>query len=162
MTLLVPMRPEAFPAFFEAAVSGYAADNIASGRWLEHEAEQLARAETERLLPNGVATPDNHVLEILATSSGPCVGFLWFGALARGNRRVAFLYQLFVYPAFRRRGHALAALAALEAFALELGLSGVALNVFGSNAEAQALYRAAGYAVTSISMHRNALRNVAA
>jgi ribosomal protein S18 acetylase RimI-like enzyme len=159
MTVLAPMRPEAYPAFLEAAVAGYAADNIASGRWLEHEAEQLSRAENERLLPNGVATPDNYLFEILANPDGPTVGFLWFAPLTRGGRRLAYLTQLLVYPPFRRKGHALAALAAMEPLATALGLSGVALNVFGSNAAAQALYRAAGYDVTSISLHKNFARN---
>ena len=161
MTVLVPMRPEAFPAFLESAVAGYAADNVASGRWLEQEAEHLSRAEHERLLPNGPATPDNYLFEILAIPDGPSVGFLWFVPHARGGRRLAYLTQLVVYPQFRRQGHARAALLAMEPLATALGLSGIALNVFGSNAEAQALYRAAGYDVTSISMHKNLPRNAA-
>jgi len=159
VTVLVPMQAQAYAAFFEEAVSGYAADNVASGRWLEHEAVQLARAETERLLPQGVATPEHHLYEIKVDPLGETVGCLWFGALARGSKRVAFVYQLMVYPRFRRRGHALAALAALEPLAIGLGLSGIALNVFGSNREAQSLYRAAGFDVTSIGMHRNLALN---
>jgi ribosomal protein S18 acetylase RimI-like enzyme len=161
VTVLVPMPPEAYPAFFETAVAGYAADNVASGRWLEHEALQLARAETERLLPNGVATADNFLCEIKAEPNGSSVGFLWFAALARGGRRVAYLFQLYIYPQFRRRGHAKGALAAIEPLAANLGLSSVALNVFGSNVEAKKLYQAAGYAVTSLSMHKNLPPNVA-
>jgi len=126
MTALVPMQPEAFAAFLEIASAGYAADNVASGRWLDHEALQLARAESEALLPNGVATPDNYLFEILADPGGPSVGFLWFAALARGSRRVAYLYQLEVHPPFRRCGHGLAALALLESIASDLGLSAVA------------------------------------
>jgi len=40
-----------------------------------------------------------------------------------------------------------------------LGLSVIALNVFGSNTEAQSLYASAGYGVTSLSMHKNLPRN---
>lgn len=149
------MRQEAFTAFFEVAVAAYAADNVASGRWLEHEAEQLSRAENERLLPNGVATPDNHLFEILASTGGPAVGSLWFVPHVRGARRMAYLTHLFVHPRFRRQGHALAALAAIEPIVAGLGLSGIALNVFGSNAAAQALYREAGYGVTALSMHKS-------
>jgi ribosomal protein S18 acetylase RimI-like enzyme len=112
------MQPEAFAAFLETAAAGYASDNIASGRWLEHEALQLARAETERLLPMGVTTPGHNLFEILANAGGPPVGFLWFAALVRGSRRIAYLYQLEVHPPFRRRGHARAALALMELRAL--------------------------------------------
>jgi ribosomal protein S18 acetylase RimI-like enzyme len=161
VTVLAPMPAEAYPAFIETAVAGYAADNVASGRWLEHDAVQLARAETERLLPNGIATADNYLCELKAEPNGASVGFLWFAALARGGLRVAYIFQLHVHPQFRRRGHARGALAAVEPLARSLGLSSVALNVFGSNVEAQELYRAAGYAVTSISMHKNLPPNAA-
>jgi len=159
MTVLVPMRAESFAGFFEQAVAGYAADNVASGRWLAHEAVQLARAETERLLPHGVATPDHHLYDIKACADGDTVGHLWFAALPRGGRRIAYLFQIEVYPSFRRRGHARAALNALEPLAGTLGLFEIALNVFGSNAEAQWLYRTAGYGVTSISMHKHLSRD---
>ena len=66
MTVLVATQAHACATFFEEAVSGYAADNVASGRSLEHEAMQLARSETERLLPNGVGTADNYLYEIKA------------------------------------------------------------------------------------------------
>src|SRR5262245_57311661 len=106
MTVLSPMPAESLAGFFEQAVAGYAADNVASGRWLEHEALQLARAETERLLPDGVATLDNHLYEIKASADGDVVGHLWFAAMSRGSRRIAYLVQIEIYPAFRRQGHA--------------------------------------------------------
>jgi ribosomal protein S18 acetylase RimI-like enzyme len=159
MTILVPLPAESFATFFDRAAAGYAADNVASGRWSADEALQLARSEGERLLPQGVATPDNYFYEIKASADGDTVGQLWFAALPRGSQRIAYLFQIEVYPDFRRRGHARAALRAFESLAAELGLSGTALNVFGSNKEAQTLYAAAGYSVTSISMHKSLPRN---
>jgi len=127
---------------------------VASGRWLAQESEQLARSELDRLLPRGLETPDHYLYEVTAEADGPVVGFLWFGSVPRGSSKVAFVFQIFVYPAYRRQGHGRAALLQVEAVARSLGLSGVALNVFGSNAGAQALYRSLGYAVTSLSMHK--------
>lgn len=155
MTILVPLPAESFANFFERAAAGYAADNVASGRWKEHEALQLARSDGERLLPKGVATPDNYFYLIKASTDGDTVGQLWFAALPRGGQRIAYLYQIEIYAGFRRRGHAMAALSVFEALAAEMGFSGTALNVFGSNTGAQALYAAAGYSVTSLSMHKN-------
>ena len=143
-----------FDAFVEAAARSHAADNVASGRWLAQESEQLARSELGRLLPKGLETPDHYLYEVTAEADGPVVGFLWFGSVPRGSSKVAFVFQIFVYPAYRRQGHGRAALLQVEAVARSLGLSGVALNVFGSNAGAQALYRSLGYAVTSLSMHK--------
>jgi ribosomal protein S18 acetylase RimI-like enzyme len=61
--------------------------------------------------------------------------------------------RLLVFPQYRR-GHARAALAALEAVAREHGITTLALNVFGSNHGAQELYRSVGYVVTSMSMQK--------
>ena len=159
MTILAPLPAGSFAAFFERAAAGYAADNVASGRWPAHEALQLARAEGERLLPDGFATPDNYFYEIRASAGGETVGQLWFAALPRGSQRIGYLFQIEIYPAFRRRGHARAALDAFESLAAGLGLSATALNVFGSNTQAQALYAAAGYSVTSLGMHKSLLRD---
>ena len=154
MTILEPMPPERFDAFADVSIASHAADNVGSGRWLEHESETLARAEFGRLLPQKAATPEHRFYEIKPHPSGPVLGFVWLGSLPRGNVRVAFVFQLFVYPEHRRRGHGRAALLQVEKLAEVMGLTGVALNVFGSNLAAQALYRSLGYVVTSLSMHK--------
>jgi len=155
MTKLVRMREESFERFLELAVHGYAADNVASGRWSSEDAVLLARAETARLLPQGFATKDNDLFEIQSPMSGEIVGYLWAAALHRGVKRVAYIYQLYVLPEFRRQGHARRALQQYEATARQGGFGSVALNVFGSNTGAQALYRSLGFAVTSIGMHKD-------
>lgn len=161
MTFLERMPAVAFPAFVDAAVAAYAVDNMASGRWLAHEAEQLARSELERLLPGGVATPDNHFYEIKGQPAGAPVGFVWFAAMPRGERRLAYVFQLLVYSQFRRRGHARAALVAVESLASGLGLSSIELNVFASNSAAQSLYESIGYNVASTSMRKELPPDVA-
>ncbi len=143
-----------FDIFVEAAATSHAADNVASGRWLESEAAGLARSELGRLLPLGTATPDHHFYEIKLEATAPALGFVWFAAIARGSAKLAFVFQLFVYPRFRRQGHGKAALLQVETLAHGLGLAGVALNVFASNAQAQSLYRSLGYVVTSLSMQK--------
>lgn len=153
-TRLVRMEAAAYPLFFEEAVAGYAADNVASGRWAEADARDLARAETERLLPDGIATPDHHLFEIREAADGPPVGFLWAAAMSRGTRQVAYIYQLMVLPAFRRRGHARRALLEFETIALGMGFHAVALNVFASNDGAQALYRSVGFEPVSMNMQK--------
>ena len=57
-----------------------------------------------------------------------------------------------MFPDFRGRGHASAALALLESVAIELGATAVGLHVFGFNTNAQALYRSLGYGITGFNM----------
>jgi ribosomal protein S18 acetylase RimI-like enzyme len=154
MTILQPMPPGRFDEFVDVVSASHAGDNVASGRWAAHESESLARAELERHLPQQAATPDHHFYEIRSDPAGPALGFVWLGSMPRGSVRVAFVFQLFVYPQHRRQGHGRAALLQVERLAEAMGLTGVALNVFGSNSAAQALYRSLGYVVTSVSMHK--------
>lgn len=59
--------------------------------------------------------------------------------------RAAFLDDLYIRPAFRGKGVGTAALDALRALALDLGLRAIRLEVGGDDAAAQKVYRKAGF-----------------
>jgi ribosomal protein S18 acetylase RimI-like enzyme len=159
VTELVRMREESFARFFELAVHSHAEDNVASGRWSSQDAVLQARTEATRFLPQGFATKGNDLFEIRLPASGDIVGYLWAATLDRGVKKIAYIYQLFVLPEFRRQGHARRALQAYGTMARQAGCDSVALNVFGSNTAAQTLYRSLGFAVTSIGMHKDLARD---
>ena len=152
MTILVAMSPEAFSSFVEEAVAGYAADNVAAGRWPEASAAGRARAEFDRLLPLGLATPGHRLCEVRDEDVGATVGSVWFATVGGDDERSGYLYNLRIKPEFRGRGYAKAALERIEQLALADGLSGISLHVFGFNTGAQALYRSMGYGITGINM----------
>jgi len=152
MTTLVPMRPEAFTAYLNAAVAGYAEDNVASGRWPAEGALARSRADFEASLPQGLATPDNFLFEIKSELEGPTVGYIWFAVVEKNGIRSAFVYDVEVRSEFRRQGHARAAFKAIEPLVRDLGLSTIGLHVFGHNPGAQALYSSLGYGITGINM----------
>ena len=155
MTVLVPMRPQAFSAYLEAAIAGYAEDNVASGRGPREGALERSRADFADSLPLGLATPDNFLFEIKAEDNGPTIGALWFAVEARHGMRGAFVYDLEIHAEWRRQGHAMRAFEALESLVAELGLSSIGLHVFGHNPGAQALYAKLGYGVTGVNMAKN-------
>lgn len=146
------MRAEAYASYLQAAVAGYAEDNISSGRWPRDGALQRSLGEFEGLLPQGLETPNQHLFEIRPAEDGPTVGFIWFAVEERHGIRGAYVYDLEVKPDFRRQGHAKRALLALEPIVGALGLPSIGLHVFGNNPGAQALYRQLGYAVTGLNM----------
>jgi ribosomal protein S18 acetylase RimI-like enzyme len=152
LVTLAPLPEDDFPDFLETAVSGYAADNVAAGRWLERDAIALAREETQHLLAQGRATPGHALLNIIADDIARTVGHLWFATMHRGATRIAYIYQVMIKPEFRRRGYATQALRAAEALALASGHTMMALNVFARNAGALALYRSLGYHATNTNM----------
>ena len=154
MTTLLPMRPERFGAFAEEEIAGYAHDNVSAGRWPEIGALERSRDELAELLPQGLATPEHFLYEILAHDGGPTVGSLWVHIERKHGAVSAYVYDIEIEPAFRRQGHAERALQALEGIAAAAGASGVGLNVFADNAGAQALYRKLGYVTTNFNMHK--------
>lgn len=152
MTALCAMRVETYPAYAEAAVAGYAADNVAAGRWPLGGAVERSRQEFASLLPRGLETPDNLLFEILEDEGGPTVGFVWVALARRHGACTAYVYDLEVLPSHRRLGHAWRALQAVERLAIEAGATTIGLNVFASNVGAQALYRKLGYVPTNVNM----------
>jgi hypothetical protein len=70
VSVLVPMSPEAYAQYLVAAVAGYAHQNITSGRWPAEGALERSGAEHEKLLPQGLATPDNYLFEIHDAEAG--------------------------------------------------------------------------------------------
>ena len=61
------------------------------------------------------------------------------------NEEQAIIWGMWVAPAFRRRGYGEQLLAAGIAWARDLGLRSISLEVFPANAAAVAFYQAAGF-----------------
>lgn len=153
MSVLRPISDAEYATWLEAIIPGYAKDKVASGQWPAESALELSRAEYAELLPNGKETDNNYIFTVLSPQDEP-VGTLWFVAKERANRRIAYVYDIFVAEQHRRQGHAFRAFQALEPLVASLGLTGIALHVFGHNREAQALYLKLGYAPTNINMFK--------
>ncbi|MEO8310435.1 MAG: GNAT family N-acetyltransferase [Caldimonas sp.] len=153
-TALRPMQPETYATYLEAAIAGYAEENVSAGRWSEVEALARSREDFHSLLPNGLATPDNRLLEILDEGDGAVVGFVWCAIQRKHGSCSAYVFDLEIKPEHRRKGHALRALKALELDAVKTGAGSIGLNVFANNLGAQALYRKLGYVPTNFNMRK--------
>ena len=153
MPVLRPMTQAEYVAWLKETIPAYAADKVASGQWSEDESLQLSKKNLEELLPQGLTTPDNFLYTIEDSDSNP-VGVLWFAVQTRFNSRVAYVYDVEIWPHQRRKGHAYRAFCALEQEVRRLGLSGIALHVFGHNAEAQSLYAKLGFRPTNINLFK--------
>jgi ribosomal protein S18 acetylase RimI-like enzyme len=146
MTVLCPMRAEAFAPYFDAD------DNVLSGRWPAEGAIERSRADFESSLPQGLETPHNHLFEIKVGDDGQVIGTLWFVVQVRDGLQLAHVYDFEVKAEFRRRGHAIRTMLALEPIVIALGLSTIRLHVFGQNLGAQAFYSKLGYGVTGLNL----------
>jgi ribosomal protein S18 acetylase RimI-like enzyme len=96
------------------------------------------------------------VTTFLGEIDGEPVGFAFLRLVPhiQGDEPYAELTDIFVEPAFRRRGVARALLAHVEAAARVAGASEVVLITGCDNETAQAAYRAAGYADWALAMRK--------
>lgn len=153
--VLQPMSEAGYARFWRESIAGYAQDKVAAGQWRAEAAQAQSAAEFASLLPQGLATPDHHLFDIIDAASGQAVGHLWFAIEDRHGIRVAYVYDLAVHPEHQRRGHATRAFRAMEDKVRALNAWRIDLHVFGHNPNAQALYAALGYRVTSVTMAKS-------
>lgn len=150
---LAPMTSEQFDALWPGLIEGYAADMVAAAALPADAARERAERQAAELLPDGVATPEHHLL--VAYDDDRPVGRLWLWIHDDSVGRRAFIYDVEVDPAMRGRGYGRSIMLAAEAYAQERGVRRMALNVFGGNRAARSLYDRLGYMVTSTAMHKD-------
>ena len=158
MTVLVPMSEAKFAAYIDEAVPAYANDKVESGQWTKEASLQLSRDGFNELLPQGLATPNNYLYTMRDDATQMAVGMIWFAVQERAEKKIAYVYDVFVHAKYQRLGHATRAFRALEKEVRSRGLSGIALHVFGHNSAAQALYVKLGYRATNVSMFKDVER----
>ena len=137
---LEPMDQPTYDDFMRAGVEEYAADRARAGETPEHAAE-VAEQQMARLLPDGLATAEHHFF--CATVGGERVGSLWLGT----ERPLAFVYDVVVDEAHRRRGYGAGIMRAGARWSQARGAHALGLNVFGFNRGAKQLYDRLGYHV---------------
>jgi RimJ/RimL family protein N-acetyltransferase len=152
MVRLVPMTAGEFKMYIERAVQEYAQEHVKAGNWDPAEAEEKSRHDFQQLLPEGVASKNQHLFSIVDELTGGKVGMIWFAVIEKRESRLAFVYDFFIDPESRRRGYGTQALGALEETVKALGINRIALHVFGHNHAARTLYDKIGYTVTDINM----------
>ncbi len=152
MTQLVPMTANRFDRYLEYAIAGYAQDNVDSGRWPKATALARSKDAFQSLLPQGLDTPNHHLMEIQSVKPVQEVGILWLFIEHNFDIGTAFIYDIEIAPQFRRQGYALSAMAAMEAMVRTMGVSAIGLHVFAHSHGAQQLYQKLGFRSTGTNM----------
>lgn len=149
---LDPMTPAQYGEWLPLMLEGYAAD-IAESRLVPlTAAREEANKQIDELLPDGVDTPDHHLLT--AYDVDEPVGSLWLRIHDEQGMRRAFVFLVVVDEARRGRGYGRAIMLAGEVYARAQGASVMALSVFGPNEAARSLYAKIGYQVTRLTMQK--------
>ncbi|MBS2965976.1 GNAT family N-acetyltransferase [Actinocrinis puniceicyclus] len=150
--ILSPMPEEEFGPYLENGIREYARQKTISGEWSEYEALRLSEADHERLLPDGLKTPDQHLFVVRDATCGEPVATLWIALRPKGALVEGYIYDIEVHERWRGQGYGRATMLAGIEKARALGAQTVGLHVFGHNAPARALYRSLGFVETNVSM----------
>jgi ribosomal protein S18 acetylase RimI-like enzyme len=151
MIRLEPMDEAAYERWQTTAIPEFAEEKVEAGTWPESEALERSAQSYRELLPDGLRTP-GQVIRSIVNVDGERVGYAWWARREQPLGRVAFIYDIAVYPEHRRRGYAQAALAEIDVWARDNGCVGVQLHVHGPNTGARELYRKAGFVETDVTM----------
>jgi ribosomal protein S18 acetylase RimI-like enzyme len=121
----------------------------------EAAAQAKAEHDWQHLLPEGLASPGQFLFALEDRAVGERVGDLWFAERdSEFGGQAAFIYSIEIFEEFRGRGLGRQAMLLLEDEVRSRGLARIALNVFGGNDVARALYRTVGYAETAVFMSK--------
>lgn len=145
----------------------YMIENFAA---FSKQSRSACEKEIDALLPDGENTKNHYLYAIEINASCPdkqaadsvdissdyagiyadsdaeiTVGYLWFFAVEKEGRDIAFLMDIFVRPEYRRKGIARKALRLAEKLPAERGYDTIRLHVEDSNSAAKNLYAGLGY-----------------
>ena len=149
------MTQAEFASYSEDAIARYAEENVKAGIWTSADALTNARKAFQDLLPVGLQTQDNLLYSIKQRATGENVGVIWIKILHDRNPYTAYIYDLVIFHAFRKRGYARQVLLAIEGITTDHGAVSIALHVFAHNGVAQRLYRDAGYGILGYAMRKS-------
>ncbi|RZU78060.1 ribosomal protein S18 acetylase RimI-like enzyme [Micromonospora kangleipakensis] len=146
------MTDQQYLRYRRRAEAEYAQNIADSGSMPLPEAQEKAREDYERLLPDGLATEGHRLWTVYDGDDE--VGMLWLHLEQKSDGLHAFGYDFEVREDLRRKGYGRAIMQAAERVCRELGVVSVGLSVFGFNLGARALYEQMGYEVTAIKMRK--------
>lgn len=155
MIQLRPMSEEEFAALKAAMYASYPEERArAVGGTATEEEIEIGRRQVDELMGEGLRSKAHHYWKMVAPDADlGAVGDLW--VFVDETKHRAFIYFIGTDEAYRGRGYGYQALEALEAAVRPLGVTQIALNVFGDNDVARRLYERAGYQAQAISMAKN-------
>ncbi|EPW1877299.1 GNAT family N-acetyltransferase [Listeria monocytogenes] len=135
--------------FLTTAITDYAKEKVEAGTWDEEESLAKSQDSFNKLLYDGITTPNEYLYSII---SGEKIGYIWFHVDETRSGKHAFIYDFVIFEAFRGKGFGTKTLAALDVLAKEMQITKIGLHVFSHNQTAIGLYNKVGFQNTDITM----------
>ena len=137
------MTPEEFGEFADNSIELQARELAEEEDIPMEDALDEAEEDLRDMLPHGQDTEDNFLCAVI--SAGRKVGAVWYSFDETEGVKQAFLCDLLIDEAERRKGYGTAALREAEKNAAEFGCEETVLFVSGKNRPARRLFEKCGY-----------------
>lgn len=124
-----PMTQAQYPEWLAAEKLAYVGDIVRAGALSPEEAVRKSDRDFAKLIPEGLATPDNSFLVLEAATEQIGTGWLKHGHLPG----VTYGYSLYIQEEHRGKGYGRAAMTAGEQAMLAAGDSALMFTVWGGN-----------------------------
>ena len=149
------MDVASYGSYLANAIQEYANEKTRAGHWHPDQALRQSREAYAKLLPHGIATPDNYLMHVNDLETSTVVGAIWFHQQRQGVISSIWIYDILIYEEYRRRGYGGQTMNLLEEEARKLGAAKIELHVFNHNPTAVSLYKKQGYQITSLNMQKS-------
>lgn len=147
MLTLKELTQDEFDKWFAISTHRQAEDRAGvSGRSISDELKEV-EAMIPQLLPDGKDTT-GHVFRLARDVSEQAVAFVWVGVLPGMPEAARFLFDIYVIPEARRKGHGREVLETMMENLRCESVDEIHLNVLSNNQGAIALYEELGFATT--------------
>jgi ribosomal protein S18 acetylase RimI-like enzyme len=154
MIQLRAMTEGEYLVYLDSLYAGYAEEQVKAGSWPADQALELAKTEIGEMLPDGLASKNNFIYSLTTPDEPSPVGILWILIRDRNKQQEAFITDIVIHDAYRRRGYGAQALKALDEVIKGMGIHRIRLHVFGHNHAARELYEKSGYEMVNIYMEK--------
>lgn len=148
MVELKIMNDEEYNSYMEESTRIHIEELMEWEKMSYEQAKEAAIKELEEMLPDGLQTKDNFLMNIVDEVNKETVGFIWFLHELCEEKKQSFVCDFEIYEKFRRNGLGKATMEALEEFARKHDCEESVLWVEGKNTIAIRLYEQGGYEKT--------------
>lgn len=155
MLELRKMTPDEYANYMKSSVEKYAEEKQKGEGLTPENALKMAQDSYQRLLPQGLETPEQFLYSIFSKDSQNSIGILWMAKKMNGVKPYTFIYDIELDAENRGKGLGKDLMQLVEKETLQLGCVSIGLHVYGHNAAAVALYEKSGFETTSRMMKKD-------
>ena len=149
------MTMKEYQSYMDNVIDELPKEYIRAGVQDQKQAIRQVKEQIERILPNGLETPNNFLYSIIDEAISNKVGILWYEIREKEGIKQAFICDISIDKNHRRKGYATKAFQVLEEEVKSKGISTIKLHVFGHNEPAIILYKKIGYKTTNVLMSKD-------